>query len=196
MRIPHQHTTDELEDIIADLRKQVGGLNGMLESTTSLLTGSRSEIHTITHQLAEAKAESNEQSEEICHLISLNKKYAIQDYEMDKLKRRIAGLEGALFNDLSEMERWRDSDICDCDGNGHTCGLPRLKQSIAQAAAALAAEPSTPCGWTFDEDYGKYDTECGHTWEFTYDDIEANGVKFCPFCGKSVALPEKPCNSM
>ena len=59
---------------------------------------------------------------------------------------QIDGLRGALGVSLVEMILWRDSDICDCDGNGHTCGLPRLKQSIAEAREALAKSVSSKKG--------------------------------------------------
>lgn len=41
------------------------------------------------------------------------------------------------------------------------------------------------CQWTEDEN-GPHETECGHAFEFTYDGVEANGFKYCCFCGGSI----------
>lgn len=39
------------------------------------------------------------------------------------------------------------------------------------------------CNWTFDDDYGAYDTQCGETFCFIDDGIKANHFKYCPYCG-------------
>lgn len=40
------------------------------------------------------------------------------------------------------------------------------------------------CKWTLDDTHGnKWDTECGHAFEFTTDGPEENGARFCQYCG-------------
>jgi hypothetical protein len=55
---------------------------------------------------------------------------------------------------------------------------------------ALSGTGDVTCEWTFDEMHGKYNTQCESQMEFTYDDIEANGFKFCPYCGRLISQPE------
>lgn len=43
------------------------------------------------------------------------------------------------------------------------------------------------CQWTEDEN-GPHETECGHAFEFTYDGVEANGFKYCCFCGGTIIM--------
>ena len=46
---------------------------------------------------------------------------------------------------------------------------------------------SASCAWTENED-GCHETQCGRAFEFTWDGVKANGFKFCPFCGKPIAV--------
>jgi len=51
----------------------------------------------------------------------------------------------------------------------------------------LVSQRRETCQWTEDEN-GPHETECGHAFEFTYDGVEANGFKYCCFCGGSIIL--------
>ena len=54
-----------------------------------------------------------------------------------KADSEIAELKEALGKSLAEMETWKRLDECDCPGEGHICGIPRLRRSIAVAKQAL-----------------------------------------------------------
>ena len=70
----------------------------------------------------------------------------VEKEENAYLSEQVRVLTEGLEISLSEMVIWRESDICDCDGNGHICGLPRLQESIAIATKALAASPEPSNG--------------------------------------------------
>lgn len=44
----------------------------------------------------------------------------------------------------------------------------------------------TVCGWQEDED-GVQSTDCGHLWILESGSPPENDMKFCPFCGKTLA---------
>jgi hypothetical protein len=44
------------------------------------------------------------------------------------------------------------------------------------------------CTWHCEEDINNWHSDCGYQFQFTEDGPEENGVKFCPKCGKSVAI--------
>lgn len=49
------------------------------------------------------------------------------------------------------------------------------------------------CEWKIDEQDYFWSTSCGHTWVFSYVNIEENGVNYCQHCGKHVlAAAPKP----
>jgi hypothetical protein len=46
------------------------------------------------------------------------------------------------------------------------------------------------CKWTLvNEDWSTYETDCGHTFEFTNEGLKENGFRFCPYCGNSINDP-------
>lgn len=51
----------------------------------------------------------------------------------------------------------------------------------------LVSQRRETCQWTEDEN-GLHETECGHAFEFTYDGVQANGFKYCCFCGGSIIV--------
>lgn len=60
----------------------------------------------------------------------------------------------------------------------------RTKMPMEQPVISQRRET---CQWTEDEN-GPHATECGHAFEFTYDGVEANGFKYCCFCGGAIML--------
>lgn len=44
------------------------------------------------------------------------------------------------------------------------------------------------CTWHCEEDINNWHSDCGYQFQFMEDGPEENGVKFCPKCGKSVAV--------
>lgn len=59
-------------------------------------------------------------------------------------------------------------------------------------AAYSGNSPAIPdsCTWHCEEDINNWHSDCGYQFQFTEDGPEENGVKFCPKCGKSVAVSE------
>ena len=57
-------------------------------------------------------------------------------------------------------------------------------------AAYSGKSPAIPdsCTWHCEEDINNWHSDCGYQFQFTEDGPEENGVKFCPKCGKSVAV--------
>jgi hypothetical protein len=55
--------------------------------------------------------------------------------------------------------------------------------------------PTDSCNWQRSED-GQDDTDCGGTWELNDGTPPEHGMKFCPYCGKSIIWhdvePEEP----
>jgi hypothetical protein len=62
-----------------------------------------------------------------------------------------------------------------------------LKVWNTRPTPAPVVEVTEKCTWTEDED-GAYDGTCGVRWNFDGGNVEQNGVKFCPSCGKSVVV--------
>lgn len=54
----------------------------------------------------------------------------------------------------------------------------------------LGNSPVIPdsCTWHCEEDINNWHSDCGYQFQFMEDGPEENGVKFCPKCGKSVAV--------
>jgi hypothetical protein len=45
----------------------------------------------------------------------------------------------------------------------------------------------TTCVWEEDDEMcGVFDTKCGTSFEFTEGGPEENGMKYCPYCGKTL----------
>ena len=42
------------------------------------------------------------------------------------------------------------------------------------------------CTWTYDDEYGYYETECVNAYEFTNGRIGDNKFAYCPYCGKPI----------
>lgn len=57
-------------------------------------------------------------------------------------------------------------------------------------AAYSGNSPAIPdsCTWHCEEDINNWHSDCGYQFQFTEDGPEENGVKFCPKCGKSIAV--------
>ena len=52
----------------------------------------------------------------------------------------------------------------------------------------IGVGPAT-CLWQLeDEDADSYRTACGHLWEFPVGGPEANGARFCPYCGRALTV--------
>ena len=46
---------------------------------------------------------------------------------------------------------------------------------------------STNCNWNqYDDEYGSYETDCGHGYVINEGSPTENGMKFCPFCGRTL----------
>ena len=63
----------------------------------------------------------------------------------------------------------------------------RGNETARKSAKHPNSQRSENCQWTEDEN-GPHETECGHAFEFTYDGVEANGFKYCCFCGGAIVL--------
>jgi hypothetical protein len=48
-----------------------------------------------------------------------------------------------------------------------------------------------PCWWTRDDD-GVWDTKCNNRFEFIEDGPDANGFRFCPYCGNRLEMRSNP----
>lgn len=67
-------------------------------------------------------------------------------------------------------------------------GVPsQLSDAFRIGMAYGLTSPKPNCVWTHDDDHELYETSCGNGWSFTEGGIEENKVKFCPFCGGTVA---------
>lgn len=128
---------------------------------------------------------------------------------IETVKERIAALEGA--GELSLKERvylWAMRRLVAIDVQskvdeinfvaatlehiGRFADAAQLRQLAAklqQNAPQNIPEiiPDT-CAWTFSSYDGHWSGTCGIDWIFTDGGPEENGVKFCPKCGKSVAV--------
>lgn len=65
---------------------------------------------------------------------------------------------------------------------------------VAKAGEQQSAPQNIPeiipdsCTWHCEEDINNWHSDCGYQFQFMEDGPEENGVKFCPKCGKSVAV--------
>lgn len=46
------------------------------------------------------------------------------------------------------------------------------------------------CRWVYDEHCFKWDTSCGGAFQFIDDGPKENGMKFCPYCGRTLVAIE------
>jgi hypothetical protein len=67
------------------------------------------------------------------------------------------------------------------------CANVELSDGKSHSDQRLVGQHRKTCQWTEDEN-GPHQTECGHAFEFTYDGVEANGFKYCCFCGGSIIV--------
>lgn len=44
------------------------------------------------------------------------------------------------------------------------------------------------CLWKFNPDYAYWRSACGQSYEFFVGGPRENGIRFCPFCGRSVRV--------
>lgn len=61
-----------------------------------------------------------------------------------------------------------------------------LRAAMPQAGNSPVIPDS--CTWHCEEDINNWHSDCGYQFQFMEDGPEENGVKFCPKCGKSVAV--------
>ena len=54
----------------------------------------------------------------------------------------------------------------------------------------LRAALTEACTWAYDDDMEYYDGDCDGAWRFRVGTAEANGVAYCPKCGRPVVLAE------
>ena len=60
--------------------------------------------------------------------------------------------------------------------------------SSANNPAAEREKVLDECHWKLNDEYFTYETDCGHSFQFTDGDLEDNGgFEFCPYCGKKIA---------
>lgn len=62
----------------------------------------------------------------------------------------------------------------------------RLRQIIEDATVPEA------CGWFLDDLDGAWQASCGMYWTFEAEGPRENNMRFCPGCGKPLAVVEKP----
>ncbi len=67
---------------------------------------------------------------------------------------------------------------------------PRNPDSIAAAleSANEARRKELVCAWTYDPDYYSWDTACGDKFIFDEEGPAENHHRFCPHCGKTIAV--------
>jgi hypothetical protein len=67
------------------------------------------------------------------------------------------------------------------------CGSPSVQCCKAcvlkESELAALREQLVTCLWMHDDSHCKYDTACGHAFQFLDDGIAENGFTHCPFCG-------------
>ena len=52
------------------------------------------------------------------------------------------------------------------------------------------ASPSKPCGWQYDESGEYWETDCGEAFVLLDGTPADNGMRFCCYCGKRLAVEE------
>ena len=67
-----------------------------------------------------------------------------------------------------------------------------LSQARAELAALKAEPPQPACEWWYDESEWKWEGQCGAAWQFTDDGPVENEMRFCPGCGRAVAITPPP----
>lgn len=70
-------------------------------------------------------------------------------------------------------------------------GLSKLvaedRQALMQAIRSRPAPSHETCIWTQnEEEYGNYETECGHAFQTIEGDVKENNFKFCTYCGRKI----------
>lgn len=122
------------------------------------------------------------------------------------------GAKGALAGEFSETkfvncsECFGDDECETCDGSGRIeitvpVSWTNIKEIWAKGVEHFAAAPQPQnapqnipeiipdsCTWTFSNYDDHWTGTCGAEWVFNDGGPEENGVKFCPKCGKSVAV--------
>jgi len=106
------------------------------------------------------------------------KEHAIEFWNTRARDAEVAGLRGGL---AAMNKTWM------CNVEWHD-----WEPSVKMAKAALTAK-ATPqvvgsCGWSQDEWSESWSAGCGCEWVFPDGGPAENGMKFCPSCGKPVAL--------
>jgi hypothetical protein len=48
----------------------------------------------------------------------------------------------------------------------------------------MTTSKELPCRWHEDIDTGSWDTDCGNKFQFHEAGPVANGMRYCPYCGK------------
>jgi len=64
-------------------------------------------------------------------------------------------------------------------------------QHISRTAAIIRSEIAKDvkvCVWTFDREHYKYDTACGHGWQFMDGTPKQNGAKYCLYCSGEIMV--------
>lgn len=77
--------------------------------------------------------------------------------------------------------------VCFDSGNAYADPL-REVTPLYRHAQPVPVVPDS-CTWHCEEDINNWHSDCGYQFQFMEDGPEENGVKFCPKCGKSVAIP-------
>jgi hypothetical protein len=61
---------------------------------------------------------------------------------------------------------------------------------LRSALDALSAMPEPGCEWALDDD-GNYSTGCGQAFVIEWGDLDENGYKYCPTCGRKIHYTPK-----
>lgn len=69
------------------------------------------------------------------------------------------------------------------DADQHPLGREPLREVVQALVAELHMLPT--CAWSLDDIGGDsvWETQCGHSFEWTTDGPRENGAKFCCYCG-------------
>lgn len=64
---------------------------------------------------------------------------------------------------------------------------PCIPDSCKHDTRTRPAPSHETCIWTQnEEEYGNYETECGHAFQTIEGDVKENNFKFCTYCGRKI----------
>lgn len=102
-----------------------------------------------------------------------------------------------IITDCSQCANWTPADSsgcgCHCDELNRVVHAPDVGEDMPiPDECPLLANSETAvakfCRWDLDDIDGKWDTGCGEAHVFEIDGPVENNYKYCPYCGKRLAV--------